>query len=57
MGRAGGGPAGGSFAARGRLSAPTYAITGAELEAIAVHVRELRDRVERVCRERIAAMG
>ena len=30
---------------------------GEELEGIAVHVRALRDRVEQVCRERIAAMG
>jgi predicted nucleotidyltransferase/HEPN domain-containing protein len=35
---------------------PKYAITREELEAIAVHVRELRSRVEVVCRERIAAM-
>jgi predicted nucleotidyltransferase/HEPN domain-containing protein len=36
---------------------PTYAITREELTAIAVHVRALRDRVEQVCRERVAAMG
>jgi HEPN domain-containing protein len=36
---------------------PTYSITREELEAIAVHVRELRDRVEIACRERIATMG
>jgi predicted nucleotidyltransferase/HEPN domain-containing protein len=35
---------------------PKYAITREELEAIAVHVRELRSRVEVICRERIAAM-
>ena len=35
---------------------PKYAITREELSAIAVHVRELRSRVEVVCRERIAAM-
>jgi hypothetical protein len=35
---------------------PTYAITREELEAIAVNARELRDRVERVSCERIAAM-
>jgi uncharacterized protein len=35
---------------------PKFAITREELEAIAVHVRELRSRVEVVCRERIAAM-
>jgi predicted nucleotidyltransferase/HEPN domain-containing protein len=36
---------------------PNYVITREELEAIAVHVRELRSRVEVVCRERLAAMG
>ena len=35
---------------------PKFAITREELAAIAVHVRELRTRVETVCRERIAAM-
>jgi predicted nucleotidyltransferase/HEPN domain-containing protein len=35
---------------------PKFAITREELEAIATHVRELRSRVEAVCRERIAAM-
>ena len=35
---------------------PKYAVTHEELTAIAVHVRELRSRVEVVCRERIAAM-
>jgi predicted nucleotidyltransferase/HEPN domain-containing protein len=36
---------------------PKFAITREELEVIAVHVRELRSRVEMVCRERIEAMG
>jgi predicted nucleotidyltransferase/HEPN domain-containing protein len=36
---------------------PNFAITREELETLAGHVRELRDRVERVCRERIEAMG
>jgi predicted nucleotidyltransferase/HEPN domain-containing protein len=36
---------------------PNFAITKEELETLAGHVRELRDRVERVCRERIEAMG
>ncbi len=36
---------------------PKFAITREELEAIAVHVRELRGRVEMVCRERIAGMS
>lgn len=36
---------------------PKYVITREELEAIAIHVRELRSRVEAVCRERIKAMG
>lgn len=35
---------------------PQYAITREELSAIATHVRELRSRIEVVCRERIAAM-
>ena len=35
---------------------PKFAITREELSAIATHVRELRSRVEVVCRERIAAM-
>ena len=35
---------------------PKFASTREELEAIAAHVRELRSRVEAVCRERIAAM-
>ena len=35
---------------------PKFAITREELEAIAVHVRELRSWVEVVCRERIVAM-
>ena len=35
---------------------PKFAITREELAAIATHVRELRSRVEVVCRERIAAM-
>lgn len=34
-----------------------YVITAEELTTIAGWVRELRDRVERVCRERIAAMA
>jgi len=36
---------------------PKFAITSEELAAIAVHVRELRSRVEMVCRERIEAMA
>jgi predicted nucleotidyltransferase/HEPN domain-containing protein len=36
---------------------PKFAITQGELTAIAVHVRELRSRVEMVCRQRIEAMG
>jgi predicted nucleotidyltransferase/HEPN domain-containing protein len=36
---------------------PKFAITKEELAAIAVHVRDLSQRVEVVCRERIAAMG
>jgi predicted nucleotidyltransferase len=36
---------------------PNFAVTTEELETLAGHVRELRDRVERVCRERIEAMG
>ncbi|MFO0759262.1 MAG: HEPN domain-containing protein [Byssovorax sp.] len=36
---------------------PTFTITREELDAIAVHVRELRSRVEAVCRERIDTMG
>jgi len=36
---------------------PKFTITGEELAAIAVHVRELRSRVEMVCRERIEAMA
>lgn len=35
---------------------PKFTITQKELEAIAVHVRELQSRVEKVCRERIEAM-
>ncbi len=35
---------------------PKFTITREELESIAVHVRELRTRVEKVCRERIEAM-
>ena len=35
---------------------PKFTITRQELESIAVHVRELRTRVEKVCRERIEAM-
>ena len=35
---------------------PKFTITREELEAIAVHVRELRSRVETVRRERLAAM-
>lgn len=34
-----------------------YVITAEELAVIAGWVRDLRDRVERVCVERIAAMG
>jgi uncharacterized protein len=36
---------------------PNFAVTKEELETLAGHVRVLRDRVERVCRERIEAMG
>jgi hypothetical protein len=36
---------------------PNFAITSEELAAIAAHVRELRSRVERGCRERIEAMA
>jgi uncharacterized protein len=36
---------------------PKYTITKEQLEAVAASVRELRDRVERVCRERMEAMG
>ena len=36
---------------------PSFAITKEELETLASHVRVLRDRVERVCRERIEAMA
>jgi uncharacterized protein len=35
---------------------PGFAVTKEELEGLAARVRELRDRVERVCRERIEAM-
>jgi predicted nucleotidyltransferase len=35
---------------------PGFSITKEELEGLAARVRELRDRVERVCRERIDAM-
>jgi predicted nucleotidyltransferase/HEPN domain-containing protein len=35
---------------------PNFAITKEELETIAVHVRELRSRIEMVCRERIETM-
>ena len=35
---------------------PKFAITKEELERLAALVRDLRDRVERVCRERIDAM-
>jgi predicted nucleotidyltransferase/HEPN domain-containing protein len=35
----------------------TYSVTKEELEAIAGWVRELRERVEKVCRERIEGMG
>jgi HEPN domain-containing protein/predicted nucleotidyltransferase len=35
---------------------PKFSITSEELSAIAVHVRELRTRVDMVCRERIEAM-
>jgi uncharacterized protein len=34
-----------------------FVITRAELDALAVHVRELRERVLRVCRERIDVPG
>jgi uncharacterized protein len=36
---------------------PKFTITSEELAAIAVHVRELRSRVEVVCRERIETMA
>src|SRR5215468_5749776 len=36
---------------------PDFAVTREELEILAGHVRGLRDRVERVCRERIEVMG
>jgi predicted nucleotidyltransferase/HEPN domain-containing protein len=36
---------------------PQFSITTEELMAIAVHVRELRSRVEMVCRERIESMS
>jgi predicted nucleotidyltransferase/HEPN domain-containing protein len=36
---------------------PDFAVSKEELEILAGHVRALRDRVERVCRERIEAMG
>jgi HEPN domain-containing protein len=35
---------------------PNFSIIREELAAIAVHVRELRSRVEMVCRKRIEAM-
>jgi predicted nucleotidyltransferase/HEPN domain-containing protein len=34
-----------------------YVVTADELRAIAMPVRDLRDRVERTCREKIAALG
>jgi HEPN domain-containing protein len=36
---------------------PTYAITADELAALAERVRDLKTRVERVCRDRIAALA
>jgi HEPN domain-containing protein len=35
---------------------PGFTITKEELERLATHVRTLRDRVDQVCRERIAAL-